>query len=69
MPDPRPMTEERATGRFGLRVILLVGIIFGGLMFWVGPQWWVLYMIGSLVLIAVRTGQDAKLIVEDPEEK
>lgn len=59
------MTEERATGRFGLRVILLVGIILGGLIFWVGWKWWLLYMATSVVMIAVRTVQDSKRIEEE----
>ena len=65
MPDPRPMTEYRATGRFGLRFLLLIGTIFGGLMFWVGWKWWVLYLIGSVVMIAVRTVQDSQRVVEE----
>ena len=60
----RPMSEERAVARFCLRVMLWIGLVLGGLIFWLGWNWWLLYLAASVVLSTVRTIQDLKRIEE-----
>ncbi len=56
------MSEERAVARFCLRIMLFLGLIFGGLIFWLGWKWWVLYLVASVVMSTVRTIQDTRRI-------
>ncbi len=58
----RPMSEERAVARFCLRIMLFLGFVFGGLIFWVGWKWWVLFLVVSVVMDTARTIHDVRRI-------
>ena len=58
----RPMSEERAVARFCLRIMLFVGLVSGGLIFWLGWKWWALFLVASGVRSTVYTLKDVRRI-------